>query len=251
MGGNVFKDAEPFAHEKIPAIMKQVNNVLSKIGVKALPIGSGATPTPGKVSGDLDMIVDADALASYFKSPDIKTVRKELRSLFDQEGLQTGASGVSVHVRAPVDNAAHQVDIMVVPKAEIAQKFHIHDIPKGSPYKGVHKQVLLSKLAKMHNLLWSAYEGLWTRGPDGKKNKFYTDDLDKIAQTLLGKSATGKDLGSVETMFAKLPKDVVDQIQQDVAADPVWQKSLQKESVELARIKELSGLTLNSTKIVC
>lgn len=242
MGGNVFQDAEPFEHEKIPDIMKQINNVLSKIGVKALPIGSGATPTPGKVSGDLDMIVDADALANHFKSPDIKTVRKELRSLFDQAGLQTGASGVSVHVRAPVGDKAHQVDIMVVPKAEIAQQFHIHDIPKGSPYKGVHKQVLLSKLAKMQNLLWSAYEGLWTRGPDGKKNQFYTDDLDKIAQTLLGKGATGKDLGSVETIFAKLPQSVVDQIQQEVADDPIWQKSLQKESAELARIKELSGL---------
>jgi hypothetical protein len=242
MGGNVFQDAEPFKHEQIPAIMKQINSVLTKIGVKALPIGSGATPTPGKVSGDLDMIVDADALATYFKSPDIKTVRKELRSLFDQAGLQTGATGVSVHVRAPVDNSAHQVDIMVVPKAEIAQKFHIHDIPKGSPYKGVHKQVLLSKLAKMRNLLWSAYEGLWTRGPDGKKNKFYTDDLDKIAQTLLGKGASAKDLGSAETIFAKLPQDVIDQIQQEVADDDVWQKNLKKESSELARIKQLSGI---------
>jgi hypothetical protein len=242
MGGNVFQDAEPFDHEKIPAIMKQINSVLSKIGTKALPIGSGATPTPGKVSGDLDMIVDADALANHFKSPDAKEVRKQLRSLFDQAGFQTGQTGVSVHVRAPVDNKAHQVDIMVVPKAEVAQKFHIHDIPKGSPYKGVHKQVLLSKLAKMHNLLWSAYEGLWTRGPDGKKNKFYTDDLDKIAQILLGKGASGKDLGSVETMFAKLPPDVIDQIQQEVADDPNWQKSLKKESLELARIKQLSGL---------
>jgi hypothetical protein len=94
----------------------------------------------------------------------------------------------------------------------------------------------------MHNLLWSAYEGLWTRGPDGKKNKFYTDDLDKIAQILLGKGASGKDLGSVETMFAKLPPDVIDQIQQEVADDPNWQKSLKKESLELARIKQLSGL---------
>lgn len=242
MGGNVFQDAVPFEHEKIPAIMKQINSVLSKIGVKALPMGSGATPTPGKISGDLDMIVDADALANYFKNNDIKAVRKDLRNLFDQAGLQTGASGVSVHVRAPVDNQAHQVDIMVVPKAEVAQKFHVHNIPKGSPYKGVHKQVLISKLAKMQNLLWSPYEGLWTRGPDGKKSKFYTDDLDKIAQTLLGKDATSKDLGSVESMFAKLPKDVVDQIQQDVADDKVWQQSLKKESVELARIKQLSGL---------
>lgn len=249
-GGNVFQDAEPFDHSQIPAITKTINSVLAKIGVKALPMGSGATPTPGKVSGDLDMIVDADKLADYFQSPDIKVVRKQLRSMFDQAGLQTGASGVSVHVRAPVGDKAHQVDIMVVPKAEIAQKFHVHDIPKGSPYKGVHKQILISKLAKMNNLLWSPYEGLFTRGPDGKKNKFYTDDLDKIAQTLLGKTATGKDLGSVEAMFAKLPSDVVDQIKQEVQDDPNWQKSLKQESVELERIIQLSGINLNSVKLI-
>jgi hypothetical protein len=188
------------------------------------------------------MIVDADALADYFKTPDIKVVRKELRNLFDQAGLQTGASGVSVHARAEVGGVGHQVDIMVVPKAEIAQKFHIHDIPKGSPYKGVHKQILISKLAKMNNLLWSPYEGLYTRGPDGKKNKFYTDDMDKIAKTLLGNAATSKDLGSVESMLAKLPADVVDQIKQEVADDPNWQKSLKKESFELDRIRKLAGL---------
>ncbi len=241
-GGNVFQDAEPFDHKDIPAIMKQINAVLSKIGAKALPIGSGATPTPGKTSGDLDMIVDADALANHFKTTDIKAVRKELRNLFDQAGLQTGQSGVSVHVRAPVGNAAHQVDIMVVPKAEIAQKFHIHDIPKGSPYKGVHKQIAMANLAKKQGLLWSAYEGLWTRGPNGKKNKFYTDDLDKIAQTLLSPKATGKDLASLETILAALP-DGGKELMKDLEQDETFQDKLVKTETlgdrHLNRIKEL------------
>ena len=241
-GGNVFQDAEPFDHAQIPAIMKQINSVLSKIGAKALPIGSGATPTPGKVSGDLDMIVDADTLADYFKSPDAKEVRKQLRDLFDRAGLQTGQSGVSVHVRAPVGDKAHQVDIMVVPKAEIAQKFHIHDIPKGSPYKGVHKQIALSTLAKKQGLLWSAYEGLWTRGPDGKKNKFYTDNLDKIAQTLLGPKASGKDLSSLETIMAALP-DGGKALLQDLEQDKTFQQKLVKAETladrHLNRIKEI------------
>jgi hypothetical protein len=242
MGGNVFQDAKPFDHKDIPAIIKPINAVLAKAGVKALPIGSGATPTPGKISGDLDMIVDADKLANHFQSTDIKDVRKQLRSMFDQAGLQTGASGVSVHVRSPVNDAAHQVDIMVVPKAEIAQKFHVHDIPKGSPYKGVHKQIAISYLAKKQGLLWSPYEGLWTRGPDGKKSKFYTDDIDQIAKALLGPNATGRDLGSVESIAKALP-DGGKEMLADLENDENFVKSkVKQENAEIFRIKQLSGL---------
>jgi hypothetical protein len=222
-GGNVFADAEPFDHAQIPAIMKQINSVLTAIGARALPIGSGATPTVGKVSGDLDMIVDANVLANHFKVTDAKEVRKQLRALFNQAGFQTGQSGVSVHVRAEVDGAAHQVDIMVVPKAETAQKFHTHTIPSGSRYKGVHKQLALAALAKEQNLLWSAYEGLYTRGPDGKKNSLVTDDIDDIAKTLLGPSATGKDLGSYESILAALPPERAEALKAKLDQDPGWQ----------------------------
>jgi hypothetical protein len=48
-GGNIWPDeTENFDHAIIPDMMKQVNSVISKTGAKALPIGSGATPTPGK-----------------------------------------------------------------------------------------------------------------------------------------------------------------------------------------------------------
>jgi hypothetical protein len=241
-GGGVFADAQPFDHSDIPAIMKQINSVLSKLGVTALPIGSGASPTPGKTSGDLDMIVDADTLANQFKTPDVKAVRKQLRDLFDRAGFQTGQSGVSVHVRTTVGDSAQQVDIMTVPKAEIAQKFHVHDIPKGSPYKGVHKHMALSKLAKNQGLLWSPYEGLWTRGPDNKKHKFYTDDLDKIAQTLLGPDATGNDLSSLENIMKTLP-DGGKALLQDLEKEKTFQKKLVKTETlsdkNHNRIKEL------------
>lgn len=222
-GGNIFADAQPFDHTQIPAIMNQINRVLNKANAKALPIGSGATPTPGKISGDLDMIVDATALAEYFGAADAKQVRKQLRALFDQAGFQTGQSGVSVHVRTPVGDAAHQVDIMVVPKADIAQKFHIHTIPTGSKFKGVHKQLALAALAKQRNMLWSAYEGLYTRGPDGKKDKLYSDDIDTIAKTLLGPNASAKDIGSYESILAALPKERATALQTTLDQDPGWQ----------------------------
>lgn len=241
-GGNVFSDAVSFDQKDIPSILKPINAVLSDLKVKALPIGSGATPTPGKISGDLDIIVDANALSDFFQTTDIKDVRKRLRDLFDRSGLQTAQSGVSVHVRSPVGNSAHQVDIMVVPNAETAQKFHVHDIPKGSQYKGVHKQIAISYLARKNGLLWSPYEGLWTRGPDGKKNKFYTSDVDKIAKTLLGSAATSSDLGSIESIAKALPdggKEMFSDLENDAE---FVRKRVKVESKELSRLRYLSGI---------
>jgi hypothetical protein len=139
-GGNIFQGTEPFDHKIIPAMMKQINSVTTKTGAKALPIGSGASPTPGKISGDLDMIIDAGALFKHFNVTTPKDARIELEKLFQQAGYETKRSGTSVHVKTTAGKAAQQVDIMVVANGDTAQKFHVHDIPKGSPYKGVHKQ---------------------------------------------------------------------------------------------------------------
>jgi len=242
-GGNIWPDeTEDFDHAIIPDMMKQINSVLSKTGTKALPIGSGATPTPGRRSGDLDMIADAGKLANFFKVNDAKEARIELEKLFQQAGFDTRRTGTIVHVKTKIGNAAQQVDIMVVNDGETAQKFHVHNIPTGSQYKGVHKQIMMAALAKEQNLLWSPYEGLFSRNDAGKKDKFVTNDIDEVAKRLLGDGAKGTDLGSVESMLEKLPKDRADNIMQKLNQDPAWQKSLQKESAELFRIKQLSGL---------
>jgi len=144
-GGNIFSGTSDFDHKLIPDMMKQINSVAKQTGAKVLPIGSGATPTPGKISGDLDMIVDAGVLKKYFKidPADAKAnvkVKVELENMFKAAGFETRKSGQIVHVKTNVADAMQQVDIMVVDDGETAQKFHVHDIPKGSPYKGVHKQ---------------------------------------------------------------------------------------------------------------
>jgi hypothetical protein len=227
MGGNVFSDTIPFEHKKIPSILKQINSVLNQTGSAALPIGSCALPTIGKTSGDMDAIVDADILADYFSTHDIKIVRRKVKDLFDSASMETTLNGVSVHVKVQLEGNAHQVDLMIVPNAETAQQFHIHDIPEGSPYKGVHKHMALSKLAKDHGLLWSPYEGLWTRGPDCKKNKFFTNDLDTIAKTLLGPLASAGDLSSLDSMLQALPNQG-QQLIQTLEQDPVFCKKLSK-----------------------
>lgn len=250
-GGNIWPDeTEDFDHAIIDDMMKQINNVLLKAKAKALPIGSGATPTPGKRSGDLDMIVDADALFNAFGVKTPKDARIELEKLFQQAGFDTKRTGTSVHVKTKVGNAAQQVDIMVVNNGETAQKFHVHDIPKGSPYKGVHKQMLIADLAKNtvtddypEGMKWSAYKGLLDRRDDS----MVSNDLDEIAKILLGGNAGAKDLSSVEAIVKVSPKakQIVDNLEAKDDSHP-WKKS-KVPSVEsltdkhLNRIKEIAS----------
>ena len=210
----------------IPDIMKTINSVLAKTSSKAIPIGSGATPTPGKVSGDLDMIVDVDQLKQHFNMQDQpdKVIRQKLRQVFDLAGLNTAQSGTSVHVEVPMGDHTHQVDIMVVPNAENAAKFHTHSIPAGSKWKGVNKQIALANIAKSKNMLWSPYQGLFSRDANGKKADLITNNIDEVARTLLGPNATGKDIGSVEQILAALGKEAGDALLADLRNDPNWKE---------------------------
>jgi hypothetical protein len=239
-GGNIWPDqTTDFDHKDIPALMKQINSVVTKTGAKALPIGSGATPTPGKRSGDLDMIVDSGILKDFFKAKDDKTARVELENLFKSAGFDTAKSGTSVHVKVNLGDSAHQVDIMVVPDGETAQKFHVHDIPKGSQYKGKHKQIALAYLAKQKGMKWSPYKGLVNR----ETNELVTNNIDEVAKELIGPNATAKDLGSVESIAKALP-DGGKQMMADLGQDAEFQKGQVKQETladrQLNRIKELT-----------
>ena len=244
-GGNIWPDeTEDFDHAIIGDMMKQVNSVVSKTGAKALPIGSGATPTPGKRSGDLDMIVDSGTLKQFFNVPDDKAARVELEKLFQQAGFDTRKTGTSVHVKTNVGNAAQQVDIMVVPDGTTAQKFHVHDIPQGSPYKGVHKQMMIAALAKENGMKWSPYKGL----VDRETNELVSNNLDEIAKQLLGPNAKAADLGSVESIVKAKPEaqSIVDGFEADDNPKSPWKaKKIQpKESLadkQLNRIRELAS----------
>lgn len=256
-GGNIFQGTADFDHKIIPDMMKQINSVMKQTGAKALPIGSGATPTPGKISGDLDMIADAGTLKKFFKidPADKKAntlVKVELENLFKAAGFETRKSGQIVHVKTNVGDTAQQVDIMVVDDGETAQKFHVHDIPKGSPYKGVHKQILVADLAKAKGYKWSPYKGLVNRDT----NELVSNNLDEVAKELLGPNAKAKDLGSVESIVKANPEaqSIVDAYESN--ADSAWvQKKIPVatetlEDKQLNRIKELTGSLLNSSVMI-
>ena len=234
-GGNIFQGTQDFDHKLIPDMMKQVNSVMAKTGVKALPIGSGATPTPGKISGDLDMIADAGQIRDHFGVKDNKNAKIELEKLFQAAGFETKKSGQIVHVKTNVGGSSQQVDIMVVDGGETAQKFHVHDIPKGSPYKGVHKQIMIAELAKAKGMMWSPYKGLVNR----ETKQLVSNNLDEIAKELLNPNASAADLGSVETMVKANPKAqaIVDQMEANPDSD--WMKK-KVQTENLTRIVQLS-----------
>ena len=227
-GGNVFANAEPFDHKDVPAILKTVNNALRGTGIEVIPVGSAASPTPGKRSGDMDVLADEAAVMGYFKAKDAKTARKALNDYIAGRGLETAQTGINVHVNVPVGSEHHQVDIMVTANAPQIAKFHTHQIPQGSPYKGVNKQLLMAFLAKDKGYMWSAWQGLFARDAAGKKAEFVTDDLAKIAEILTGR-ADANALGSVESILAALPQDQAAELLARGKADPNW-KEIKQES---------------------
>ena len=166
----------------------------------------GAVLRPKK-SGDLDVQTDLTQAAAYFKTPDAKTTKQALDDFLRAKGLHTKKAGVTVHTRIPFQNQFYQVDIKVIPKAGKVAAFHRHDIPHGSPYKGVNKQMVLNTLATSKGFLWSPDEGLYRRDAMGKKGEFLTDEPDEIAGYLLNKKDAGA-IGSVESILSAIPNDV-------------------------------------------
>jgi len=211
-GGNIWSDVvTDFDPSKVGAPLSQTTQkFLTPLGVKLEVIGSCWKPryrADGSVvtSNDLDAMVELSTLMDKFGTSDGKTTRQALDDYLQKQGITTHKAGVTVHTRMPMGDKFYQVDIKVVPNAAKVAQYHRHDIPQGSPYKGVNKQLVMNALASSQGMLWSPDEGLYKRDAVGKKAELLSDDWDTIAQYLLGKGAKGSDLGSVESIMAKIP----------------------------------------------
>jgi hypothetical protein len=224
MGGNVFKDVEPFDHNKVELIKSAIFPVLDKLRVAAFPIGSTARPTPGHISGDYDVLVDERPLASSLKETNPKKLRKLLSDKFVEAGFETALNAISVHVRVPDGDHAYQVDVSVVAYARQISEFHIHTIPEGSPYKGTNKHIALCYLARKQNLLWSCFQGLYSRDENGKRGDLITLYSEQVSYVLLGANSTSASLGSLESILAALPKDEADAMMEVIVDDPKWKE---------------------------
>lgn len=215
-GGNIWPDVTvEFDPSKVAKPLElETEKILSEIGLNVHLVGSGyqvryddkgnAVPT-----NDLDVMIDLPQTMAYFKTPDASQTRKELAKFIKQKGIETYQSGVTVHARVPLGDKFYQVDIKVVNNAAKVAAFHRHDIPPGSPYKGVNKQLMISTLASSKGLLWSSDEGLYRRDQQGKKAELISDEMNEIAKHLLGPKASAKDLGSVESIMAAIPSEAV------------------------------------------
>lgn len=231
-GGNAITGASPFTAEQASSVLANAQRLLPK-GIRLYPIGSAGHKAQ---SGDFDTMIDRDDLAKWASANAMEfkndgDLRKLLRADLDKKRVPTAQSGVSVHFGVPIPGTKHiaQVDVMVVPEAAKVAQFHQHDYSdQNSPYKGIHKQILLAKLARAHGMLWSAWDGLYKRDPaTDKKAEFITRDIDQIAKLLLNdNTATGQDLGSVEKIVAKIPEQWQNAVVRDAAADQKWQEAL-------------------------
>ena len=227
-GGNVWPDVDPFSKAEAPGILQRAQSIMPP-GIELIPVGSAGHKAS---SGDMDLMVDADQILKATGTKDEKTARAALKNWIQDRGYAAAQTGINVHVKIPNEDKSAQVDIMLVKNAGTVSKFHQHDYSnESSPYKGVHKHMLLSSIAKEtknpefpNGLMWSGFQGLYARGPDGKKSDLVSQDADQVAVILLGPGATSKDLGSVESMLGRLPGGDRDSKARHAIADENWPK---------------------------
>jgi hypothetical protein len=232
-GSRVFGDTVPFQKKYADEIKAKMDKYLGKIGLQSVGVGSTADPDkdPEEMASDLDTMVDLDDIIQAL-NPQVdqsdkkdsveKAARRALSSAIQQMGLQTSQTGVNVFVRMPFGPNAHQIDLECIRKVPKVSRYHQHKIPKGSPYKGVSKQLMIASLAKQKGYVYSAWEGLYVRTPENKKGDLVADDWDEMAKVLLGPTADGNNLSSVEAIMKSLPADQADTLLAHVRQDKNW-----------------------------
>jgi hypothetical protein len=193
-GGNVFKLADGSEAtgrinraDVIPTVkwleqltgLNLVDNMLGSTGYK-------------ETSGDLDLAVDASKI-----SKDV-LVQQLLKKGIEPADIKK--TGDSVHFKTPINGEAKngyvQTDFMFGDPS--FQRFSMTGSPEGSPFKGMHRHVLLASIAKAQGMKWSYKNGLMDRAT----NEVVSKDPSEIAHKLFNGSAA--DLASVETILAKI-----------------------------------------------
>jgi hypothetical protein len=193
-GGNVFKNQD--GSEATQRISR--DNVVPTVQwleqLTGLNLVDNMLGTTGKKesSGDLDLAVDATKV-----SKDV-LIQQLLAKGINQADIRK--SGDSVHLKTPIlgdaSNGYVQTDFMF--GNPDWQRWSLRGAGEGSPYKGVHRQVLMASIAKAQGMKWSYKNGLMDR----ETNQVITQDPTEIAQKLFNGDAT--DLESVETIVAKI-----------------------------------------------
>jgi len=193
-GGNVFKDekGQPATiritrNNVVPTVqwlekltgLNLVDNMLGSTGYK-------------ETSGDLDLGVDVSKISKE------TLINQLIKKGIDPKDIRK--TGDSVHLKTPIlgdaANGYVQTDFMFGEPSW--QKFSLTGSPEGSPYKGLHRHILLSSIAKAQGLKWSQKYGLVDRAT----NEVITQDPKEIAARLV--DGVPADLASVESIIKKI-----------------------------------------------
>ena len=204
-GGNVFKDADgnPLTQRINQTDVASTVQWLERLTGLDLPrerwLGStGKTPT----SGDLDMAID---LSEISKEELYARLVKWAQS-HHEDPVEWVKKGGEVHFRTPITGRPEmgfvQTDFMFFPN--LIWGIFYYGGGADSAYKGMHRNILLSSIAKQQGLKVGA-NGMFSRStnqpvPNGQ-------DPDYVAQVLLGPNATADNLKNVENIYAALAKD--------------------------------------------
>lgn len=161
-------------------------------------------------SGDLDLSVDEreinkeelrNRLAVWAKKSGVPDTNI-MNTKADRAGW-IQLSGDNVHFRAPIggnpNNGYVQADFMFSADPQWQQWSMRGGLPD-SPYKGMHRHILLSSVARAQNLKYSYKNALI----DPATDQTITKDPNKIAQTLLGPGARAQDLETTESILQKI-----------------------------------------------
>jgi hypothetical protein len=243
-GGNVFKDAEKnpltqrIKREQIPSTIAYLEKetgidfTLDKdeAGVPIKWLGT----TGRKVdSGDLDLSVDAREI-------DKKEFAQKLIGIFGKDSVKL--SGDNVHLKTPIEgnptNGFAQTDFMFSMNPKFQQGSMIGSGPD-SPYRGEHRHILLSSIARARGMKYSPKNGLVD--PETNETVPNGDDWNVIAKQLLGQTATIKDIRSVETIINYIKK--LPNYEELISAA---QETLGRSGIELPKKEALEHYTPNS-----
>ena len=223
-GGNVFKNADGSEATQRIARDNVVPTVQWLEQLTGLSLVDNMLGTTGKKesSGDLDLAVD-----------DTKVTKDVLVQQLLAKGIDKAdirKTGDSVHLKTPIlgdpNNGYVQTDFMFGNPEW--QRWSLRGAGEGSPYKGVHRQILMASIAKAQGMKWSYKNGL----VDRETNQVISQNPAEIAQKLVG--GTPADLESVETIVAKIkPRADYEQLVADA------REAFAKDNIQLPESKQV------------
>lgn len=279
-GGNVFKtepekemmtqriatqDVHPTIQfiEKITGLTFDEEDWLGTTGKKKDPDGAFEKNS----SGDLDLNTDANKvskeeliakLSTWLKSQGVPEDQIMNVGRKKQDGWIHDA-GDQVHFRTPIDGTDQkgfvQTDFMFTNNPDFQR-----GAKRGGTeeYGGALRAMLLASIARGRGYKMSPKFGLLD---PNKGDAVIADTWDKIAPLLLGPGATEEDTHTVESMIKFLRNDpnydeLISQFEYQLEKAGKKLPEAQQtgyttlEDKQLERIRELSGLTLNSTRMI-